>query len=50
MFFVMDNDGKGGGVVVNTTDLCTLNLIATQAHNLGYEFRSKVKIGIRNVC
>lgn len=22
-------DGKRGGIVVNTTDLCTLNLIAT---------------------
>lgn len=26
-------DGKGGGIVVNTTDLCTLNLIATLAHD-----------------
>lgn len=26
-------DGKGGAIVVNTTDLCTLNLIATLAHN-----------------
>lgn len=26
-------DGKGGGIVVDTTDLCTLNLNATLAHN-----------------
>lgn len=28
-------DGKGGEIVVNTTDLCTLNLIATLAHDGG---------------
>lgn len=26
-------DGKGGGIVVDTTDLCTLNLNSTLAHN-----------------
>lgn len=35
-------DGKGGGIVVNTTDLCTLNLIATLAHNGEQVCRHKV--------
>lgn len=35
-------DGKGGGIVVNTTDLCTLNLIATLAHNGEHVCRHKV--------
>lgn len=32
-FCVLDDgsEGKGGEIVVNTTDLCTLNLIATLA-------------------
>lgn len=32
MFCVRD-DGKRGEIVVDTTDLCTLNLIATLARN-----------------
>lgn len=32
-WMVIVADGKGGGIVVNTTDLCTLNLFATLAHN-----------------
>lgn len=32
MFCVRD-DGNRGEIVVSTTDLCTLNLIATLAHN-----------------
>lgn len=29
IWIVVVDDGKGGGIVVNTTDICTLNLIAT---------------------
>lgn len=32
-WIVIVADGKGGGIVVKTTDLCTLNLFATQAQN-----------------
>lgn len=49
LWILIVDDGKGGGIVVNTTDLCTLNLIATLAHNLGHEFRNKVIIKSRDV-
>lgn len=44
-------DGKGGGKVVNTTDICTLNSIATQARKCGtcMQIRDE-KIGSRDVC
>lgn len=32
-WIVIVADGKGGGIVVKTTDLCTLNLFATLAQN-----------------
>lgn len=36
-------DVKGGEIVVNTTDLCTLNLISTLAHGGEHVCRYKVK-------
>lgn len=46
LWMMIGADGKGGGIVVNTTDLCTLILIATLAHNGEYVYGYKVKTKI----
>lgn len=49
LWMMVVSEGKGGDIVVNTTELCTLNLIATLAHNGKKCMQIQSEIGSRDV-
>lgn len=49
LWMMVVSRGKGEEIVVNTTELCTLNLIATLAHNGKKCMQMQGEIGSRDV-